>query len=133
MAGMGCGGCGSAAVHEVETQQVAPDTQTVTLTAAAAEKTKEFMQQEGKQGWGLRIQVVPGGCAGFQYGLDFDESARKDDEVIEQEGLRIFVDAASVPYLRGTVIDFTESLQATGFKIINPNATKSCGCGNSFG
>lgn len=133
MADRGCGGCGSAAVQDVEQQEVAADAPLVTLSSAAIEKTKEFMREEKKEGWGLRIQVVPGGCAGFQYALDFDEKARPGDETLEQQGLKIMVDTESVTYLRGTVIDFVESLQGSGFKISNPNATKSCGCGNSFG
>ncbi len=103
----------------------------LTVTDAATTKVKELIAAEGYDGYGLRVQVVGGGCSGMQYRLGFDE-ARDDDKVVEKDGLRVFVDLKSAMYLVGSTVDYVESLMGAGFKIENPNVTSSCGCGESF-
>jgi iron-sulfur cluster insertion protein len=127
----GCGGCASS-VESVEQVEVPADAPIVTLTSTAIEKTKHFITEQKKEGWGLRVKVTPGGCAGYQYEMDFEEKSKEGDEVLEQEGLKIFVDKESVGLLRGTKVDFVDELHGSGFKIDNPNASKGCGCGKSF-
>ncbi len=103
---------------------------TLTQNAAAAVKDMVARQQEN-QGKALRIYVEGGGCSGFQYGLVFDET-RAGDAIVEVDGVSVAVDPDSAPYLRGAVIDFSDALTGGGFKISNPNARHSCGCGKSF-
>ena len=130
-----CGGC-SGNVQEPEAREahatIAQGTVIAKLTKTAAAKVKEFMELDNKKNAGLRIQVTPGGCAGYQYGLDFDEKPNTDDFTFEQHGVTVFVDPESAQLLVGTEVDFVESLHGSGFKINNPNAKSSCGCGNSF-
>lgn len=104
----------------------------LTLTESAAEMAKAAMQREGLTDAGLRVGVVGGGCSGFQYTLNFDQAPRPDDEVFEQNGVRVFVDSASVQYLHGVTIDYVSGLHGAGFKFVNPNASRTCGCGSSF-
>ena len=80
---------------------------------------------------GLRVGVRGGGCSGFQYALAFDEQ-RDEDTVFEDKGIRLLVDPASLPYVRGSIIDFVDGLQGAGFKVDNPNVVAACGCGSSF-
>ena len=103
----------------------------ITLTKKAAEKVLDISKQEKKADFGLKLYVFPGGCAGVQYGMDFEEKADKTDKVIEQHGVKLFIDKDSMEFLKGVKIDFVESLQGSGFKIDNPNVTKSCNCGSS--
>ena len=105
----------------------------VTLTPTAAEKIRELMAEdpEGETSV-LRVAIQGGGCSGFQYGLGFDSGPVDGDEVMELEGVQVVVDPYSAPYLRGATIDFLNGLQESGFKIDNPNAAASCGCGHSF-
>ncbi|HKY31311.1 MAG TPA: iron-sulfur cluster insertion protein ErpA [Candidatus Polarisedimenticolia bacterium] len=105
----------------------------INVTAVAAEKIKEAMEAEGKPNLHLRIYVEGGGCSGMQYGLVFEEEEQDGDEVLPQNGgFNILIDRFSAPYLTGAEIDFVTTLQGAGFKINNPNATGSCGCGHSF-
>ena len=104
----------------------------VILTAKAVEMVKKALEEEGLTGHGLRVAVQGGGCSGLQYALDFSNEARMGDSVYEQDGLSIYIDMASVTYLNGTTIDYTSGLNGQGFKFINPNAKRSCGCGSSF-
>jgi iron-sulfur cluster assembly accessory protein len=104
----------------------------VGLTETAAEMARAAMQREGRSDAALRVGVVGGGCSGFQYTLGFDDSARPDDVVTEQHGVRLVIDPASLPYLHGTVIDYVHGLHGAGFKFTNPNADRTCGCGSSF-
>lgn len=108
--------------------------ETISLSAEAAEKAREFMAAEKltPESAGLRVAVLPGGCSGFQYGLSIEEAARADDAVIESHGIRIFVDPFSSQYLKGTVIGYHSSFQGSGFTFSNPNAAGGCGCGSSF-
>jgi iron-sulfur cluster assembly protein len=105
----------------------------ITITDKGAEKVKEFLasQSADTSSAGLRVGVRGGGCSGFQYALAFDEQ-REGDEIFEDQGLRILVDGPSVPYVKGSVIDYVDSLQGAGFKVDNPNVIAACGCGSSF-
>ncbi|MBI1969228.1 iron-sulfur cluster assembly accessory protein [Candidatus Woesearchaeota archaeon] len=103
------------------------------VTNAAVVKFKDLMQKEGKPGFGLRLNVLPGGCSGFTYDLSFEQRPTKEDMVMEKDGLKIFIDKDVMEFLQGVKIDFVDSLQGSGFKIDNPNAQHSCGCGKSFG
>jgi iron-sulfur cluster insertion protein len=102
----------------------------VTLTSSAAEHLKELVAEEGP-GAGLRLQVIPGGCSGFEYALSLG-APEDGDEVIEDAGATVIVDRFSVPYLLGAQVDYEENFQGAGFVINNPNASASCGCGKSF-
>jgi iron-sulfur cluster assembly accessory protein len=106
----------------------------VSLTEIAVEQVKVFMDQEdvAPETSGLRVSVMPGGCSGFQYGLNIEEKPLDDDYILEQDGVRIFVDAFSAQYLDGISVDFQETMQGSGFAFNNPNATGGCGCGSSF-
>ncbi|HVO22011.1 MAG TPA: iron-sulfur cluster insertion protein ErpA [Candidatus Margulisiibacteriota bacterium] len=104
----------------------------LSLTPLASEMAKSAMEREGLTDAGLRVAVVGGGCSGFQYSLSFETAARADDTVLEQHGVRLFVDSTSLPYLRGMTIDYVTGLHGAGFKFVNPNATRTCGCGSSF-
>jgi iron-sulfur cluster assembly accessory protein len=104
----------------------------VTLTDIAATKVREFINGQGAQGdVGLRVGVRGGGCSGFQYALALDEK-RDDDHVFDSSGIRVLVDPASLQYVEGSTVDFTESFQGSGFEVSNPNVVASCGCGSSF-
>ena len=104
------------------------------ITDKTVSKVKELLQKENKSpDYGLRVEVIPGGCSGMTYDMSFDNKQREDDEIIEKDGLKVFVDKSSLQHLHGSRIDFVDSLQGSGFKIDNPNATKTCGCGSSFG
>ena len=106
--------------------------QMVTLTDIAAQKVQEFMAGQGAEGEvGLRVGVKGGGCSGFQYALALDE-VRDDDHVFDASGIRVLVDPASMQYVDGSTVDFTESFMGSGFEVSNPNVVASCGCGSSF-
>jgi len=102
------------------------------MTDKAVTKVKELLAEEAKQGYGLRVAVHGGGCSGFQYGLTFENVQRDNDHVLDMNGLKVFVDPMSEMYLEGVSIDYIDSLEGSGFKIENPNATGTCGCGSSF-
>ena len=103
------------------------------LTPRAAEKIIELQSTEpAGEAEVLRLAIQGGGCSGFQYGLGFDRGALEGDHELEQHGVRIVVDPFSAPYLTGATIDWLDGLQESGFKIDNPQATSSCGCGHSF-
>jgi len=105
----------------------------VTLTERAATKVQGLMAQEpAGEAEVLRIAIQGGGCSGFEYALGFDRGAQSGDAELEFHGVTVVVDPFSAPYLKGATIDFLEGLQESGFKIDNPNATSSCGCGHSF-
>lgn len=103
----------------------------VTLTSEAAEKVREF-QAGDEADTVLRVSVIPGGCSGFEYGLDMDTNIREDDFSFESEGVPVVIDPFSAQYLAGLSIGYHSSFQGTGFTFENPNATGSCGCGTSF-
>src|SRR5215213_10086993 len=102
-------------------------------TEKAAVKVKELMAEEpAGEAEVLRVAIQGGGCSGFQYGLGFDRGAQEGDEELDLHGVRVVIDPFSAPYLSGSTIDFLDGLEESGFKIDNPNATASCGCGHSF-
>ena len=105
----------------------------ITISDKGAEKVNEFLaSQDADVGVaGLRVGVRGGGCSGFQYQLAFDEQ-RENDVVFESHGLKLLVDSESLPFVRGSTIDYEESLQGAGFKVSNPNVVAACGCGSSF-
>jgi len=105
----------------------------ITFTDKGAEKVQEFLaaQDAGIEAAGLRVGVRGGGCSGFQYALAFDEQ-RDGDTVFESHGLRLLIDAASLPYVNGAQVDYVEGLQGAGFQVNNPNVVAACGCGSSF-
>jgi iron-sulfur cluster assembly protein len=101
------------------------------LTASAVQEVKSLVTQPDNRGKFLRVYVEQGGCSGMQYGLVFDEQ-RAGDVISEQDGVTVLVDAFSGKFLHGTQVDFSDALTGGGFKIVNPNAKQSCGCGKSF-
>jgi len=104
----------------------------VMLSDVAAEKVREFMTAQSAEGdVGLRVGVRGGGCSGFQYALALDER-RDDDHIFETSGIRVLVDPASLHYVQGSTVDYTESFMGSGFEVSNPNVVSSCGCGSSF-
>ena len=107
---------------------------TLDVTDAAAGEIKKFMaSEEGlPETSGLRVRVVPGGCSGFQYSLNIEEESRQGDFILNEHGVRLFVDMFSAQYLNGVRIDYVTGVMGSGFTFTNPNATGSCGCGTSF-
>lgn len=107
------------------------DLNTITVTKRAAVKYLEILKAEGKEGWGLRFGDKAAGCSGFEYVLDYSQKAKGDDEVFTSDGLEVHVNKKAVSRLLGSVIDYADGLNGAGFKITNPNAKGSCGCGKS--
>lgn len=105
----------------------------VQVSEVAAKMLKQAAEQQGKTGFGLRVDVYPGGCAGFMYELSFQEAAGSGEKVVEVNGIKVLMDPANEPILDGITIDYIDSMMGGGFNIKNPNATSSCGCGKSFG
>ena len=105
----------------------------VLITKKAEDKVKEILSEQPESYAGLRIQVVGGGCSGFQYRMGFDKNYNdQSDQIFEFDGLKVFVDKQSLLYMDGSEVDYVEGLHGAGFKFNNPNVTGSCGCGNSF-
>jgi iron-sulfur cluster insertion protein len=104
----------------------------ITLTDTAAAKVKDLLDEEGEPELALRVSVRPGGCAGFSYEMFFDTEVATDDVTADYSGVRIVVDQTSAQLLEGAVLDYKDGLQASGFAINNPNAQRTCGCGQSF-
>ena len=102
------------------------------LTDAAADKVKALIESEGNPELVLRVAVRPGGCSGLSYEMFFDTDVADDDIRAEHNGVTVVIDPASAPHLGGAALDFNDGLQGAGFSISNPNATRSCGCGQSF-
>ena len=111
-----------------ETTKKAP----VILTSKAVTKVKEIMGQQNPVPAGLRIGVVGGGCSGFSYSMSFENAPGVMDKVYTFDELKVYVDATSAMYLNGCIVDFVETLEASGFKFENPNVKSTCGCGSSF-
>lgn len=152
-AGLQCVGCGAATYETLEVGMLGhgmseeqidqlverlnevleekADLSTITLTQSAAEKFKEIAAEDGKEGWALRFGDKPGGCSGFEYVLDFSEKLLETDELLHSNGVDIHIDKAALERLLGCEIDFVDGLMGAGFKISNPNAKGSCGCGKS--
>lgn len=104
----------------------------ITLTDATYTKVKDLLLEENNPNLKLRIFVQGGGCSGMNYGFTFDEEQNEDDFVLENQGVKVLIDAMSMQYLNGATVDYKEDLMGAGFSIDNPNAETSCGCGSSF-
>ncbi|MBI2654251.1 iron-sulfur cluster assembly accessory protein [Candidatus Woesearchaeota archaeon] len=105
----------------------------VTLTEKAANKVKALLQKENKPDCGLRVGVVPGGCSSYMYEIALEKAPKDNDIVIEEKGVKIFMNPTSITFMKGSTIDYMDTLQNAGFKIINPNVKTTCGCGHSVG
>ena len=112
--------------------EVKPKTAPISLTPNAVSKVKEIMAQQNPVPTGLRVGVVGGGCSGFSYSMSFENGAGMMDKVFDMDGLKVYVDATSVMYLNGCIVDYVESIEGAGFKFENPNVKSTCGCGSSF-
>jgi iron-sulfur cluster assembly accessory protein len=117
--------------HPLEVRE-RPETLDLTLTEKATQQVKLLLARDHREGHGLRVSVTDGGCSGFSYKLDFAKEEKPGDIVWESDNLKVFVDSASAPYLKGMTIDYVAGLYGGGFKFINPNASATCGCGTSF-
>ena len=106
--------------------------ETINLTDAAVKTVKSLLEQKEVPNHGLRVFVSGGGCSGMQYGMALEAEARPYDHVVEKGGVKVFIDPTSMMYLNNAVIDYEDSIMGGGFKIENPNAVSSCGCGTSF-
>ncbi len=104
----------------------------ITVTDSAASKVKELLDQENDEALALRVAVRPGGCSGFSYEMFFDSELTSDDQTIDYGGVRVVVDPTSAQLLKGATLDYKDGLQQAGFSIDNPNAQRTCGCGQSF-
>jgi iron-sulfur cluster assembly protein len=105
----------------------------ITLTDRAASEIKTMLEEQNQQGSALRVWVAGGGCSGLQYGMALDDGEPEDGDIVMQDqGITIFVDNLSLKYMKGAHVDFVDDVLGGGFKIENPNAVKSCGCGSSF-
>lgn len=122
------------AVNEyVQIDDIGVDVDPVLLvTPSALTVIKNLLEQRNIPNHALRVFVSGGGCSGLQYGMAFEEGARDFDAVVEEDGVRLLIDPTSLMYLKGATIDFVDSLMGGGFRIDNPNAVSSCGCGHSF-
>ena len=114
------------------TPEVKPKAVPITLTPNAIAKVKEIMAQQNPLPTGLRVGVVGGGCSGFSYSMSFENNAGMMDKVFDMDGLKVYVDATSIMYLNGCIVDYVETLEGAGFKFENPNVKSTCGCGSSF-
>ncbi|HYR58048.1 MAG TPA: iron-sulfur cluster assembly accessory protein [Chthoniobacteraceae bacterium] len=103
----------------------------ITVTDSAFQQLAAIVRERGEAGKGLRIFIERGGCAGMQYGMTID-APQTGDEVFEKDGVKVFVDSESLGFLRGSTVDYSDDLAGAGFRIHNPNAVRSCGCGTSF-
>jgi iron-sulfur cluster assembly protein len=113
---------------------LAEQTQTdiIALTPAAVQAVRDLLVKRDLQGYALRVFVSGGGCSGFQYGMALEANIREQDLSCDFDDVKVVVDEVSIKYLRGATVDYIESVMGSGFKIDNPNAISSCGCGNSF-
>lgn len=112
-------------VEQVQTDQI-------TLTPAAAEAVTDLLKKRNLTDYALRVFVSGGGCSGFQYGMALENQIRDTDLSYEMHGVKVVIDEISIDYLRGATVDYVDTMMGTGFKIDNPNAVASCGCGHSF-
>lgn len=104
----------------------------VSLTAGAVTAIQKLLKENGMEGYGLRFGIQGGGCSGYMYQLEFEEAPQEEDQVVDQDGVRVFVNPLHLEYIRGSVIDYKDELIGAGFHIENPNVKRSCGCGTSF-
>jgi iron-sulfur cluster assembly protein len=111
---------------------VQTDLEQIELTPAAASAVQALMDKRSLADHALRLYISGGGCSGYQYGMALDSNIRSQDTVFEQHGVKLIVDEVSIEYLRGATVDYVDEVMGSGFKIQNPNAVSSCGCGSSF-
>ena len=104
----------------------------ISLTPSAADAVRDLLAKRELEGYALRVFVQGGGCSGFQYGMALENNFREQDTVIESNGVSVVVDEVSIQYLQGANIDYVDDVMGSGFKVENPNAVSSCGCGSSF-
>ena len=104
----------------------------VSLTDAAAAKLRDLTKDETSPEIGLRVYVYSGGCSGYRYGMMLEDQPTADDNVLATNGMRVYIDANSVPLISGSSIDYVDTLMGAGFTVVNPNAVSGCGCGSSF-
>ena len=102
------------------------------ISTKASGEIKKLLSEEDMPNGFLRVRVVPGGCSGFSYEMGFDDETEESDQIFESDGVKVAIDELSYPYLNGSTLDFKDGLNGTGFAVENPNATGSCGCGQSF-
>ncbi|MEK6892112.1 MAG: iron-sulfur cluster assembly accessory protein [Nanoarchaeota archaeon] len=105
----------------------------ITLTEKAAAKVKQMLKKENNENYGLRLGVVAGGCSGYMYEIQLEKEAKENDLVIEDKGIKIFINPESIAFMKGSTLDYKDGLQNAGFKIENPNVKRTCGCGHSVG
>lgn len=105
---------------------------TIQLTGSASDTVRNLLVQKNVPDYGLRIFVSGGGCSGMQYGMALDAEPNENDHVLDEAGVRVFVDPVSMMYLAGSIVDYEDNLMGGGFRVDNPNAASSCGCGHSF-
>jgi iron-sulfur cluster assembly accessory protein len=130
----GCGGCPSNQnLQSVEPTEKNKNGEPLTVTEKAAGFIKGMMESQDRKKWGLKFEAVPGGCAGYKYFMGFKEKRDEDETEVESNGVKVFLATDSIDLIHGSEIDYVESLEATGLKVNNPNATSGCGCGKSFG
>ena len=118
--------------EEIVVETSVPENFTIKLSDIAIKKVKDIMKAENKEGEILRVSVLAGGCSGYTYDLEVIPQAQKSDIIMRQDNVQIAVDKESTEFLNNTIIDFIDTLNESGFKFNNPNATKECGCGKSF-
>jgi iron-sulfur cluster assembly protein len=104
----------------------------ITLTPAAASAVQDLLNKRDLTGYALRVYISGGGCSGYQYGMALENNIRDNDLIFEEHGVKMVVDEVSVSYLSGATVDYIDEIMGSGFKIENPNAVSSCGCGSSF-
>ncbi len=105
----------------------------VSLTEKAANKVKLLLEKENKNNYGLRVGIISGGCSGYTYDIGLEKASKADDIILEDKGVKIFMNNESIAFMKGSTVDYVETLQNSGFKINNPNVKRSCGCGHSVG
>ena len=130
-----CGGCSSAKDENVTAikDKATSSGKDVEMTKEAADYIAKLLEKDSKKSWGLKLEVVPGGCAGYKYYMAFQEKPLDGDMEKDFHGVKLFINQESLDELHGSTIRYVESLEASGLKIDNPNATRACGCGKSFG
>ncbi len=111
---------------------IVDQTAEIQLTPPAANAVRDIITKRNLEGYALRVYISGGGCSGFQYGMALEGNIRDTDYLFEQEGVQMVIDEVSIDYLRGATIDFVDDIMGSGFKISNPNAISTCGCGHSF-
>lgn len=125
-----CDGEGS--ITSVEPKPI-ENLESLKVTKEAAEYIATLLKKDGKESHGLKIEVMPGGCAGMKYFMAFQEKPDTGDKTLEFHGVKIFISLMALGLVKGSTVEFVQSLEATGLKINNPNITRTCGCGKSFG